>query len=306
MNKNQYPLLFAGSSHAELAGDIVKELGIPLGKISLSEFPDGENKVEILEDVRGRDVFVLQSTGLSPSIYLMELLLIVDALKREAAKNIIAIIPYFGYSRQDRKDKPGVPITAKLIANMLSTAGITHLVTIDLHSSQIEGFFEIPVDHLRCQPLLAGEVLKVLGKKFIVVAPDLGSVKIVKKMANLVQAEFVVIEKQRLTSLEVKMNLIGNLSTNNVLLVDDMCSTGGTLVAAASLCKQLGAEKIMAAVTHGICSDNAIEKIERSPIDTLFLTNTLPAFDRFSASHKIKVVSIAPLLANAIKEWGDF
>lgn len=297
------PLLFSGSSHETLAHHIASQLAIPLGRIALNKFPDGEIKVEIQENVKGRHVFILQSTGLHPSEYLMELLLIIDALKRSAAKSITAVIPYFAYSRQDRKDKPGVPITAKLIANLLSASGLTRLITMDLHSSQIEGFFEIPVDHLKGHGLLAAAITRQMRDNFIVVAPDVGSIKFAKKVANLLHAEFVVIEKQRISSHKVKMNLIGNLSKNQVVIIDDMCSTAGTLVAAASLCKELGAKQISAAITHGIFSEDALGKIEKSPIECLLVTDTLPPFDRYASSPKIEVVTIAPTIAQAIQEW---
>lgn len=302
-NQNQTPLFFSGSSHTALAQEIVDELGIPPGRVALTQFPDGETGVEILEDVRGRTVYVLQSTALNPNFYLVELLIIVDALKRASAKEIIAIVPYFGYCRQDRKDKPGAPITAKLIANMLSTSGISQLITVDLHAGQLEGFFEIPVDHLHCQSLLAKEAFKLFGNQpFVVVAPDLGSVKIVEKMAKLTSSDVVVIEKQRLSSESVVMRLIGNVANKNVLLVDDICSTASTICAAAELCKRENAKQVVAAVTHGICTGDAIQKIESSTLSSLILTNSVPVFNRFSASSKIAVVSIASLVANTIKK----
>lgn len=303
MNANLPPLVFSGSSCIELGGEIASILGVPQGKMHLSRFPDGEIKVEIQEDVRGRNVFILQSTGLEPCHYLMELLIIVDAVKRAAAQEIIAVIPYYAYSRQDRKDKSGVPITAKLIANMLSSAGVTRLIVLDLHSSQIEGFFEIPVDHHHCQSLLAEEVSSAITSPFTMVAPDIGSIKIVRRMSKLFDAEFVVMEKQRLSDHEVKINLLGDLKAKNVLIVDDMCSTAGTLVAAAALCKKLGAAKVVAAVTHGICSGEAISRINSSQIDLLLMTNTVPPGARFKDADKIKIISVGPLLARIIKEW---
>ncbi|MBA3237701.1 MAG: ribose-phosphate diphosphokinase [Parachlamydiaceae bacterium] len=303
MEKKQNPLFFTGSSHAALAQEIVAELGIPLGRISLNQFPDGETGVEILEDVRGRTVYVLQSTGLNPNFYLVELLIMIDALKRSSAKEIIAIIPYYGYCRQDRKDKPGMPITAKLIANMLSASGVSRLITFDLHAGQLEGFFEIPVDHLHCQALLAKEALMAFkNQPFVVVAPDLGSVKIVEKMAKMTSSDVVVIEKQRINTLDIKMRLIGSVASKNVLIVDDICSTAGTLCAAAELCKQNNAKEIVAVVTHGICTGNAIQKIEDSPLTSLILTNSVPIFERFKAAIKITTVSLAPLIAKMISQ----
>lgn len=296
------PMLFSGSSQIPLAKEVAEKLNIPLSQCALTQFPDGETSVELLEEVRNRDVFVIQSTALDPNRYLIELLLIVDALKRDGARTICAIIPYFGYSRQDRKDKSGVPITAKLVANMLSASGVNCLITFDLHSSQLEGFFEIPVLHLHCQELLGETALKYLHSKFTIVVPDIGSIKIVKKLSQLVQANFVVIEKQRLSADEVKMNLIGNLSTKSVLIVDDICSTAETLISAAALCQSCGAEQIIAIVTHAICCGDALKRIESSPIQLLIMTNSVPSFDRFQFSSKIELVSIASMIAKAIVE----
>jgi ribose-phosphate pyrophosphokinase len=274
----KYPLLFAGSSHPELANEISVELGISLGRRDLSQFPDGELSVEIQEDVRGKDVFVLQSIAADPNRYLMELLIMIDALKRASAKSIVAIIPYFGYCRQDRKNKPGVAIAAKLVANLLVTAGATHLITWDLHADQIEGFFEIPVDHLHCQKLLCETAKKLIGENCI-----------------------VVVNKQRLNFFDVKATLIGDVANKNVLIADDLCSTGGTLVAAANLCREAGAKKIIAAVTHGLFVGNAMKKIESSTLESLFVTNSTPFLDQFSKAAKIDTLSIAPMIAEAIK-----
>lgn len=301
MENRNSPLLFSGSSHHLLAEEIATILNVKPGRVFLTKFPDGESSVQILDNVLNRTVFVLQSLALEPNNYLMELLLMVDALKRGGAKTICAIIPYFGYSRQDRKDQPGVPITAKLVAAMLSTAGITHLITCDLHSGQLEGFFEIPVFHEHCQKLLTDRAVELIDKNFTVVEPDLGSIKMIKKLSHL-NTNFVVIDKQRISPTEVKMNLLGNLSTESVLIVDDICSTAGTLVAAASLLKsEYGVKQIVVAVTHAVCCGDALEKIESSPIETLIVTNTIPFFDRFSKSSKVVGVSIAPLIANTIK-----
>lgn len=294
------PFLFCGSSHVDLGKDISKISKIPLGRISLSQFPDGEVGAEILEDVRGRDVFLLQTIALNPNFYLMEALIIIDALKRASAKNIMVILPYFGYCRQDRKDKPGMPITAKLVANLLTVAGATRLITVDLHAGQIEGFFEIPVDHLHCQKMLGEEARKIIGNNTVVVAPDIGSIKIAKKMAELLGCDLAMIEKQRESSHEVKMTMIGNVKNKNVLITDDMCSTGETLVKAAYLCKEHGALKILGAVTHALCVENAIEKIEKSPLEILVTTNTIPT-GAFNDGKKVKVLSIAPLIAETLE-----
>lgn len=294
----QQPILFAGSSHLKLAEDVCKELNISLGRMHLSQFPDGETDVQILENVRGRDVFVLQSIVIEPNHYLFELLIVIDALKRSSAKSITAIIPYLGYSRQDRKNKPGVPITAKLVANVLAAAGITNLITFDLHADQVEGFFETTVDHLHCQELLYNACKSQDRSDCVVVAPDIGSMKIAESMAKLLNTELAVIKKERLNPFEVSMTLIGDVSHKNVLITDDLCSTAGTLVAAANLCRQHGASKIMGAITHGLFVEEALTKIESSALDCLFITDTIQPRTAFPSC--IKTISVAPLIAEAI------
>lgn len=292
------PFLFAGSSHLTLAKDVCKELKINLGRMDLNQFPDGETNVQVLENVRGCDVFILQSIVGEPNHYLFELLIIIDALKRSSAKSITAIIPYLGYCRQDRKNKPGVPITAKLVANVLATAGITNLITFDLHADQVEGFFETSVDHLHCQKLLSDVAKKIIGEECTVVAPDIGSIKIAESMTKLLDTELAVIKKERLNSFEVSMTLIGDVNNKSVLITDDLCSTAGTLVAAANLCRQEGAKKIIAAVTHGLFVGDAIKKIETSPLEYLLITDTIEPRGFFSNS--IKSISVAPMIAKAI------
>ncbi|WP_075884038.1 ribose-phosphate diphosphokinase [Candidatus Protochlamydia sp. W-9] len=296
---NKQPKLFAGSSHLELAKKICNELNLNLGCIDLDQFPDGETKVQILECVRGCDVFILQSIAGKPNHYLFELLIIVDALKRAAAKSINAIIPYLGYCRQDRKNNSGVPITAKLIANLLGTAGLTSLITLDLHADQIEGFFEIPVDHLHCQNLFCDIAQDLAGDDCIVVAPDIGSIKIAENMAKLLKTELAIIKKKRLTSFEVSMSLIGNVNNKNVLIADDLCSTANTLIGAANLCQQQGAKKIIAAVTHGCFVNDALKKIELSPLECLLVTDTIEP--RYLFPKSIKIISVASMIAEAIR-----
>lgn len=291
------PILFAGSSNLKLAQDVCHELKIKLGRMDLNQFPDGETNVQVLENVRGRDVFILQSIVGEPNHYLFELLIIIDAIKRSSAKSITAVIPYLGYCRQDRKNKPGVPITAKLVANVLATAGITNLITFDLHADQVEGFFETNVDHLHCQKLLSDIAKKLIGKSCMVVAPDIGSIKIAESMAKLLDTKLAVIKKERLNPFEVSMTLIGTVNNRNVLIVDDLCSTAGTLVEAANLCRQQGAKKIIAAVTHGLFVGDAIKKIEASTLECLLITDTIQLQ---SVSKLIKTVSIAPMVAEAI------
>lgn len=295
-------LFFSGSSHPELAKEIAQKLGIHLGKISIGKFPDGEYSVQILESVRGRDVFVLQTVALDPNNYLMELLIMIDALKRGSAKSIVAVIPYFGYCRQDRKDKPRVPITAKLVANLLTVAGVTRVLTVDLHAGQIQGFFDIPVDMIHGRKPLIEKFQEYHVKNCVVVAPDVGSVKIARAFAAQLNVDFAIVNKHRVTATEVdEVRLIGDVKGKDVLLADDMCSTGGTLVSAAKACQEKGAHRIFAAITHGICVGDAFKKIEASPIEALLMTNTIPCANRVTDTSKVVVTTIAPLLADAIR-----
>lgn len=297
-------LLFAGSSHPSLAQQIADHLGITLGKLELGCFPDREVSLQILESVRGQEVFVLQTIALDPNNYLVELLVMIDALKRASAGAITAVIPYFGYARQDRKDKPRQPITAKLVADLLTRAGASHILTMDLHAGQIEGFFDIPVDHIHGMPLLAQTVKEMIcsNHPIVVVAPDIGSVKQARSYANFLGADLAVVDKRRLTESEVEIfNVVGDVDGKDVLLADDMCSTAGTLVSAAKACQEKGARRIFAVVTHGLFVDDAIERIEKSPIEALMMSNTIAETDRLKRSAKIKVVSVAPLLGHAIR-----
>lgn len=271
--------------------------GITSGQMKLGSFPDGEIAVEIQEDVREKRVFVLQTIAGDPNRYLCELLIIIDALKRASASSIVVIVPYLGYCRQDRKDRPGVPITAKLVANLLTVAGATRLVTFDLHADQVEGFFEIPVDHLHCQTLLAKTAKELMQNNCVVVAPDLGSIRIAEEMAGLMNGDIAVMKKRRLSSSEVEMTLIGDVAGRPVLLADDICSTGGTLVAAAELCRKLGAKRIIVAISHGLFVGDCLSRIESSPIERLLVANSLP---QQAASTKLRQLSLAPQLAELI------
>lgn len=293
------PFIFAGSSHIPLAQEICSELSLTPGKTQIGTFPDGEISVRILEDVSNREVFVLQSLGINPSQYLLELLIIIDALKRASAKRITAIIPYFGFARQDRRNKPGDPITAKLIANLLTEAGATHLITLDLHADQIEGFFDIPVLHLHAQDLLIEHAQKKLGKNGIVVIPDLGNIKIGETAAKSLHCDLAIVKKERLDAFQVKTTLIGHVKDKNVLIIDDLCSTGGTITSAAKLCRDNGALKIIGAVTHGVLVSEAMKKIEESSIETLFITNSIEQTHR--TSPKIQQVSIGKMIARSLE-----
>ena len=287
--------LLSGSSHPELGKQIAKALQTDLGKISLSTFPDGEIGVEILVNVRGRDAFVLQTIARRPNHYLMELLVIIDALKRASAKSINVVIPYFGYARQDRKDKGRVPITAKLIADLLQTAGAKRVLTMDLHAEQIQGFFDIPVDHLHGHSVLMKAVKDWSLTDYVVVAPDLGSIRLAERFAKQVNADFAIVDKRRVDAEHVEPGaLIGNVKGKNVLLVDDMVTTGETLKGAARVCKKAGARKIFAMATHGLAAKGALEG---SAIEKMVVTNTVPREE----DPLIESVSVAPLFSLAIE-----
>lgn len=292
--------VFSGTSNPELAKEIVEILGVNLGKLHIDRFPDGEINVQILENVRERDVFVIQTVAMKPNEYLMELLIIIDALKRASAKSIVAILPYFGYCRQDRKDKPRVPITAKLVANLLVSAGATRIVTMDLHAGQLQGFFDIPVDNLFSRPLMVEELKKQDISDLMVVVPDIGSVKLGRQYADQLHAEMAIIDKNRLGPESVEVaSLIGNVKGKNILLADDMCSTANTLVSAAKASREGGAHHIYAAITHGLLVGNAIEKIEASPIELVLLGNTITPMRKLPK--KFRQVSVASHFAHAIR-----
>lgn len=293
-------LIFSGTSHTVLAEEIADLLGIKLGLISIDRFPDGEASVQLLESVRGRDTFVLQSVALNPDAYLIELLIIIDALKRASARSIAAVIPYYGYCRQDRKDKPRVSIAAKLVANLLEKAGATRVLTMDLHAGQVQGFFDIPVDNLCGKSILAEALKKFSPNNLVVVAPDVGSIKRARAYAKRFGCELAVIDKSRISATDVRaLRIIGDVQGKDVLLADDMCSTGGTLVSAAKACREKGANRIFAAVTHGLLVGDAVEKINKSPIEALLISNTIPHVNRMQ-SEKIHIVSVAPLFSQAI------
>lgn len=290
-------MLFAGTSHGELAQQIADGIGVQLGKVTIETFPDEEIGVHLLDNVRGRDVFVLQTIARRPNLYLMELLIMVDALKRASARSIIAVIPYFGYARQDRKGTAREPITAKLVADLLQTAGVTRVLSMDLHTEQIQGFFNIPVDNLYARPLLVESVKKMGLKNCVVVTPDVGSIKLARAFAESLKCEYAIVDKRRVDAKHVEMNaLIGDVKDRDVLIVDDMCSTGGTLKTAAMVCKDAGAKRICAAVTHGLFVSKAFEE---SAIEKMLVCNTVPIPPEFPRE-RLEIVSAAPLFAKAI------
>lgn len=296
-------LLFSGSSHPALSKEIADYFGMSLGKVELGRFPDGEISLQVMENVRGRDVFVVQSIALDPNNFLMELLIMVDSLKRASASTVSVVIPYFGYARQDRKDRPRVPITAKLVANLLENAGVDRVLTMDLHTEQLQGFFDIPVDNLYGRPCLAQAFKEdYLEDNVVVVAPDVGSVKLAKAYARNMGVDFAIVDKHRCDAKCVEVvTLIGDVKGKDVLLADDMCSTAGTLVSAANVCQGKGAKRIFAATTHGVFVGNSVQKIEQSPIERMYVSNTVPDCERVANFHKLRSVSVANLFGRAIE-----
>lgn len=300
MSSEQGAYLFSGSSHPGLAQMIANHSQVGLGKIQIKTFPDGEIFVQIQESVRGKDIFVVQSLAHRPNHYLMELLIIVDALKRASAKTIVLLITYLAYARQDRKDQKRVPITAKLVANMIEKAGADRVVAMDLHADQIQGFFDIPVDQLFAKSEMVNHVEKLNLKSLIVGAPDMGSLKFAKAVSDKIHSDLVIIDKRRINVQEVELSpLIGSVKGKNVLLVDDMCSTATTLCKAAEACKDNGAVAVYALVTHGLFVADALEKIEKSPLEKVFVSDTIP--QNHKKCDKIEVVSVAKVFGEAVR-----
>ena len=293
--------VFSGTANQKLSKKIVKSLKINLGKLSVSHFSDGEISVKVQENVRGKDVFVIQPTCTPVNENLMELLIILDALRRASASRITAVIPYFGYARQDRKDQPRVPITAKLVANVLYAAGVDRVLTLDLHAGQIQGFFDIPVDHLYGINPIIDYFKKAKVSNLVVVSPDVGGIKMARAYAKRFKAGLAIVDKRRNTpeATEV-MNILGEVKGKNAVIVDDIVATGSSLVEAAKALKKAGAKKIYATITHGILSNNAVGKINESCIDCLIITDSIPLAED-KKSKKIKVVSVDSLFAEAIK-----
>jgi ribose-phosphate pyrophosphokinase len=293
---------FTGNSNPELAKKICAYLGIPIGAIQVRRFSDGEIFVEIGENVRGKDVFVMQSTCSPVNDNLMELLIIMDALRRASARRITAVMPYYGYARQDRKVAPRVPISAKLVADLITAAGARRVLTMDLHAGQIQGFFNIPVDNLFAAPVLLDYIKKHYKYHLVMVSPDVGGVERARAFAKRLSAQLAIIDKRRdrPNSSEV-MNIIGQVKGWNSVLLDDMVDTAGTLVKAAQALGEQGARSITACATHAVLSGPALERINDSPLRELVVTDTIPAGDKIKQCRKIKVLSVAGLLGEAIK-----
>jgi len=294
-------IIFSGNANMRLAKNICVHLNVKLGRALVTRFSDGEVRVKIGENVRGKDVFIVQPTCPPVNENIVELLVMLDALRRASPRRITAVIPYFGYARQDRKDQPRVPITAKLIANILTVAGANRVLTLDLHAGQLQGFFDIPLDHLYAVNVFLDYFKKKNIKNLVIVSPDVGGIKIARAYAKKFRAGLAIVDKRRNspTSIEV-MHILGKVRNKNVILVDDIIATGSSLVEAAKALRNEGAKKIYACVTHGILSGNAVQKINNSSIDYLAISDSIP-HDNSKKSARIKIVSTAKLFAEAVK-----
>ena len=294
-------LVFGGGANPGLTSDICKNLDIKEGEVTLSRFSEGEIKVKIEENVRGKDVFVVQSTCPPPNENLMELLIMIDALKRASATRITAVVPYYGYARQDRKDQPRVPITAKLVANLLTTAGANRLLTMDLHAGQIQGFFDIPVDHLHAVNIFIEHYKRMNLPDLVTVSPDVGGIKTARAYAKRFGSPLAIVDKRRISDdMAEVMNIMGEVKGKNVVIIDDLVATAGSLVEATEALRNAGARNVYAAVTHPVLSGPAKERIEQSSLKELAVTDTIPLKES-QKNNKLKVLSVAPLLAEAIK-----
>jgi ribose-phosphate pyrophosphokinase len=293
--------IFTGNANPELAKEICAQLGIPLGSAMVKRFSDGEVNVDIRDNVRGVDVFLIQPTCPPVNDHLMELLILMDALKRASAKRVTAVLPYYGYARQDRKVLPRAPITAKLVADLLTAAGVSRVLTMDLHAGQIQGFFNIPVDHLYSSPVILDYIKENYRDDMVVVSPDAGGVERARAVAKRLNASLAIIDKRREgPNVAQVMNIIGEVEGKTAVMLDDMVDTAGTLVQSADALHAKGAKHIYACATHAVLSGPAIERLENSKIEELVVTNTVPLGEK-SLCRKIRVLSVAPLLGEAIK-----
>ena len=294
--------VFSGRAHPSLTQEICDRLGEKPGHVSLYSFSDGENYVQIDENVRGADVFVIQPTCPPVNDHLMELLIMLDAFKRSSARRVTAVIPYYGYARQDRKDKPRVPITSKLVADLITAAGADRVLTLDLHAAQIQGFFNIPVDHLFAAPVIVGHLKKLEMDDLTIVSPDAGGVERARAYAKRLGATLAIIDKRRVAANQTEvMNIIGDVEDRNVFVVDDIIDTGGTLIHTVEALLAKGARSISASCTHGVLSGPAVERINKSRLQQVVTTNSMPMADKEQECPKLHTLSIAELLAEAIK-----
>ncbi|MEI7637222.1 MAG: ribose-phosphate pyrophosphokinase, partial [Syntrophus sp. (in: bacteria)] len=293
--------IFTGNATPDLAAKITNNLGVPLGKANVSFFSDGETRVEINENVRGMDVFIIQSTCPPVSVTLMELLIMIDAMKRASAYRITAVIPYYGYARQDRKVTPRAPITAKLVADLIATAGANRVLSMDLHAGQIQGFFNIPVDNLFATPVLLDYIKQDYRTNTVIVSPDTGGVVRARAFATRLGVNLAIIDKRREGPNEAQvMNIIGNVAGKKVVVLDDLIDTAGTVVQAAKALKEAGALDVSVCCTHPVLSGPAIERLESSDIKEIIVTDTIPLHDGAKACKRVKVLSVAGLLSEAV------
>jgi ribose-phosphate pyrophosphokinase len=294
--------VFTGSAHPALAREIAEHLGVPLGQARLHRFPDTEVSFQIDENIRGTDVFVIQPTSAPVDEHLVELCVMIDAFRRSSASRITAVIPYYGYARQDRKDKPRVPISAKLVANLLGAAGTDRVLTMDLHKAQIQGFFDIPVDHLFAAPVMIEYLARQNFGPLTIVSPDAGGAERARAYAKRLDAELAIIDKRRSEdgTAEV-MNVVGDVKGRVCVIADDIIDTAGTIHKAALALRESGASRVLASAVHGVLSGEALRRIEAAPIDKLLVTNTVPLNGAKAACDKIAVLSVARLLAQAIR-----
>ena len=294
--------IFSGSAHPQLSKEIAEMLGMSLGQARLRRFPDSEVSFQIDENIRGADVFIVQPTSNPVDQHLMELMVMIDAFRRSSASRITAVVPYYGYARQDRKDKPRVPISAKLVANLLSAAGTNRVLTMDLHKAQIQGFFDIPVDHLFAAPVILDYCSRLNYPNLTIVSPDAGGAERARAYAKRLDGELAIVDKRRTEdgTAEV-MNVIGDVEGRTCILQDDIIDTAGTIQKAAQALKEAGAERVLACAVHGVLSGPAIDRIEKSPLDQLIVTNSVPLGEAGRRCKKIVVLSVARLLGQAIR-----
>jgi ribose-phosphate pyrophosphokinase len=294
--------IFSGTAHPKLAAEIAEFLGVTLGQARLRRFPDSEVSFQIDENIRGTDVFILQPTSNPVDQHLMELMIMTDAFRRSSAARITAVVPYYGYARQDRKDKPRVPISAKLVANVLSASGVNRVLTMDLHKAQIQGFFDIPVDHLFAAPVIVDYLSRQQIEKLTIVAPDAGGAERARAYAKRLGGELAVIDKRRSEDgMAEVMNVIGEVEGRTCVIADDIIDTAGTIQKGAQALKAAGAARILACAVHGVLSGPAIERIEKSPIEKLIVTNTVPLGPDKAACQKLVELSVARLLGQAVR-----
>jgi len=301
-------MVLSGNANIKLATDIARHLNLPLGRASVGRFSDGEIAVEVMDNVRGRDIFIVQSTCAPTNDHLMELLIMVDACRRASAGRITAVMPYFGYSRQDRRPRAQrSAITAKLVANMIMRAGVDRLLTVDLHADQISGFFDIPVDNVYSSPVLLGDVWKQKYENLVVVSPDVGGVVRARALAKrLDDADLAIIDKRRpRANVSEVMNIIGEVKGKSCVLIDDLVDTAGTLCHAATALKKEGAKRVVAYITHPVLSGPAVERIGKSDLDELIVTDTIPLSDAARACKQIRQLSVAGLLAETMRRIRD-